>query len=580
MTSDPLFQSPIFNQQSKINNPKPDPIRLEIFKHLFAAIAEEMGVVLRKASYSPNIKERRDFSCALFDSQGKMIAQAAHIPVHLGAMPLSVKAAVQSFDNLAAGDIILLNDPFRGGTHLPDLTMVSPVFVEMGNSSKPFGFVANRAHHADVGGMTPGSMPVAQEIYQEGLIIPPVRLVKAGKPDQGLMDLILANVRTPQERSGDLWAQIAANQRGVDRLVEMVSRYGTSEVEYFMGELLAYTERMTRNLLHSLPDGRYSFTDYLDDDGVGNEPVPIVVTVTIQGDSAIVDFSGSAAQQRGSINAVYAITLSAVYYVFRCLLGLDVPNNSGCLAPIQVIAPQGSVVNALPPAPVAGGNVETSQRIVDVLLGALAQASHARLPAASQGTMNNLTIGGYDPRRGRSFAYYETIGGGMGARPGADGFSAVHSHMTNTLNTPVEALEYAYPVRVLRYEVRRGSGGKGKYRGGDGIRRDIQVLLDAQVTLLSERRRFHPYGLEGGRPGECGQNVLIRASEAANQEASNRMASNCMASNCQELSLPSKGTFGLKAGDILSIRTPGGGGFGKPARSHTSKPHPRRTSGT
>ena len=550
MPPEPAPQIP--SPESEIRNSKTDPIRLEIFKHLFAAIAEEMGVVLRKASYSPNIKERRDFSCALFDAQGRMIAQAAHIPVHLGSMTLSVEAAIQGFSDLAVGDAILLNDPFRGGTHLPDITLVSPVFVQEPHSTEPssvqhlFGFVASRAHHADVGGITPGSMPVAREIYQEGLIIPPVRLIKGGEINQDLLDLILANVRTPQERSGDLWAQIAANQRGAVRLVEMAARYGAEEVRQSMGELLAYTERMTRNLLRSLPDGRYSFTDHLDDDGVGDQPVPITATVTIQGDCATVDFTGSAPQQRGSINAVYAITLSAVYYVFRCLLGLDVPNNSGCLAPIRVIAPEGSVVNALPPAPVAGGNVETSQRIVDVLLGALAQADQARLPAASQGSMNNLTIGGYDPQRGRPFAYYETIGGGMGARPGADGPSAVHSHMTNTLNTPVEALEYTYPLRVLRYEVRRGSGGDGEYRGGDGIRRDIQVLVDAQVTLLSERRRLPPYGLAGGQPGQTGQNVLIRQG--------------------REICLPSKGSFELKAGDILSIRTPGGGGFG-PVRS-------------
>jgi N-methylhydantoinase B len=556
MTFDPSMKAPNIDKQSRIGDSKSDFIRLEIFKHLFAAIAEEMGVVLRKSSYSPNIKERRDFSCALFDARGKMIAQAAHIPVHLGAMPLSVEAAIQAFDDLAAGDVIILNDPFRGGTHLPDITLVSPVFVDISGGSTLFGFVANRAHHADVGGMTPGSMPVAQEIYQEGLIIPPVRLVRGEKLDGDLMELILANVRTPQERSGDLWAQIAANQRGVERLVEMANRYSPHEVKAYMGELLTYTERMTRNLLLNLPDGRYTFTDYLDDDGVGNQPVPIVATITIQGDSATVDFTGSAVQQKGSINAVYAITLSAVYYVFRCLLGLDVPNNSGCLAPIRVIAPQGTVVNALPPAPVAGGNVETSQRIVDVLLGALAQAGHSRLPAASQGTMNNLTIGGQDPHRGKPFAYYETIGGGMGARHGADGPSAVHSHMTNTFNTPVEALEYAYPIRVLRYEVRRGSGGDGEFRGGNGIRRDIQVLVDSQVTLLTERRRFPPYGLAGGQPGECGQNVLIPGNDTTNH---------------QETSLPSKGTFELKAGDILSIRTPGGGGYGKP----TSHPKPK-----
>lgn len=537
-----------------------DPIRLEIFKHLFAAIAEEMGTVLRKASYSPNIKERRDFSCAIFDGQGRMIAQAAHIPVHLGSMPLSVKAAVEHFTgDLHPGDVVVLNDPFRGGTHLPDITMVSPVFLPFsvsppisggnGGSRRGIGFVASRAHHADVGGMTPGSMPVGREIFQEGLIIPPVKLVKAGQMDQDILELILANVRTPQERRGDLSAQIAANQRGAERLVEMVTRYGEDEVTDAEEQLLAYTERMTRRLIESLPDGVYRFTDHLDDDGVNDRLVPITVAVTIRGDSAKVDFTGSASQQAGSVNAVYAITLSAVYYVFRCLLGLDVPNNSGCLAPIEVIAPPGTVVNALSPAPVAGGNVETSQRIVDVLLGALAQACPGKVPAASQGTMNNVTIGGSalspgsSPKeRGEQFTYYETIGGGMGARPNSDGPSAVHSHMTNTLNTPVEALEYAYPLRILRYEIRKGSGGDGKFRGGDGIVRALQVLTDCQVTLLSERRKVPPYGLDGGEPGQTGENLLIRDGE--------------------EVPLPGKGSVDLRPGDVLSIRTPGGGGYG------------------
>jgi N-methylhydantoinase B len=379
-----------------------DPIRLEIFKYLFAAIAEEMGTVLRKASYSPNIKERRDYSCAIFDGQAQMIAQAAHIPVHLGSMPLSVKSAVEHFKgDLHPGDVVVLNDPFRGGTHLPDITMVSPVFLPTRGKKEPgeevIGFVASRAHHADVGGMTPGSMPVGREIFQEGLIIPPVKLIRAGQIDQDILKLILANVRTPQERHGDLSAQIAANKRGVERLVEMLSRYGRDEVTEVEEQLLAYTERMTRRLIESLPDGEYRFTDQLDDDGVGDQPVPITVAVKIHGDSATVDFTGSAPQQTGSVNAVYAITLSAVYYVFRCLLGLDVPNNSGCLIPIEVVAPPGTVVNALSPAAVAGGNVETSQRIVDVLLGALAQACPDRVPAASQGTMNNLTIGGQSP---------------------------------------------------------------------------------------------------------------------------------------------------------------------------------------
>lgn len=521
--------------------PTPNPIRLEVFKHLFAAVAEEMGVVLRKASYSPNIKERRDFSCALFAGDGKMISQAAHIPVHLGSMPLSVAAAIEKFSiDLYPGDCIILNDPYLGGTHLPDITLVTPIFIP--EQDAPFAFAASRAHHADVGGMTPGSMPIAREIYQEGLIIPPIKLLKKGEIDPSAWDLLLANVRTPQERAGDLQAQLAANQRGVIRFQELISRYGQEEITFWIGQLFEYSSRMTRKLLQNLPDGTYGFTDFLDDDGIEPRPIPIQVAVTIQGDHALVDFTGSAPQCKGSLNAVYAITLSAVHYVFRCLLGLDVPNNAGCLEPIQVIAPLGTIVNACRPAPVAGGNVETSQRIVDVLLGALAQAYPQAIPAASQGTMNNLTIGGYDPLREQPFAYYETIGGGMGAHPQADGPSAVHSHMTNTLNTPVEALEYTYPFQVRRYAIRKGSGGKGLHAGGDGLIREIQLLADAQVTLLSERRKIAPYGLSGGEPGIPGLNRLVRDGE--------------------ELALPSKGSFDLHPGDVLVIETPGGGGWG------------------
>ena len=540
-----------------------DPVRVEVFKNLFAAIAEEMGTVLRKASYSPNIKERRDFSCAIFDHRGRLIAQAAHIPVHLGSMPMSVSAAIDHFSgDLHPGDVVILNDPFHGGTHLPDITMVSPVYLATSLSrpdavqaGKPvddlIGYVASRAHHSDVGGMTPGSMPVGREIFQEGLIIPPVKLVKAGRIDMAIVEIILANVRTPQERRGDLSAQIAANQRGAERFMDLVTRNGLEQTVGIEEQLLSYAERMTRRLIESLPDGNYRFSDYLDDDGVSNQPVLIAVTITIKGDAARVDFTGSAPQQAGSINAVYAITLSAVYYVFRCLLGPDLPNNSGCLIPIEIIAPSGTVVNALHPAAVAGGNVETSQRIVDVLLGAFAQACPTRIPAASQGTMNNVTIGrqssilesgkqfGVDDQ---PFAYYETIGGGMGARYNSTGPSALHSHMTNTLNTPIEALEYAYPMRVLRYEIRSGSGGEGEFRGGDGIIRSFQVLTECQVTLLSDRRKIPPYGLNGGESGQIGENLLIR--------------------NGEQIPLPGKGTVDLHPGDILSIRTPGGGGFG------------------
>lgn len=516
-----------------------DPVLLEVFKHAFSAIADEMGVVLRNASYSPNIKERRDFSCAIFNRQGHMIAQAAHIPVHLGSMPLSVAAAIQECQPLNPGDQIILNDPYRGGTHLPDFTLVAPVFMK---ENELVGYVANRAHHADVGGIAAGSMSIAREIYQEGLIIPPLKLLESSVLNQSVFNLILANVRTPQERAGDIWAQIAANQRGVQRLVETIDHYGQALTFEYMEELLNYTERMTRALLARIPDGIYRFTDYLDDDGISDQPVPIKVTVTIKGDNAVVDFSGSSPQVKGSLNAVYAITLSAVYYVFRSLIGLDVPNNAGCLVPIQVIAPEGSVVNAQRPAPVAGGNVETSQRIVDVLLGALSSALPDKIPAASQGTMNNVTIGGWDAQKQQGFAYYETIGGGGGARADKDGPSAIHSHMTNTLNTPIEALEFAYPLRVLRYQIRPASGGEGKFRGGDGIIREIELLCPVEINLITERRRLAPYGLMGGQPGARGENKLKRG----------------------EATLPLSGKVNLYAerGDILCVYTPGGGGFG------------------
>ena len=539
----------------------PDPIRLEVYKHLLSAIAEEMGAVLRKASFSPNIKERRDYSCAIFNAQGDMIAQAAHIPVHLGSMPLSVKSAITKFSTLGGhlfpGDTVILNDPYLGGTHLPDITLVTPVFLnvnelssvngKLSNSSinnvHPIAYVASRAHHADIGGMTPGSMPIAREIFQEGLIIPPVKLVVGGELNQDILDIILSNVRTPEERSGDLKAQIGANQRGANRLIELFLKYGPDDVSHYMQELLSYTERMTRRLISGLPNGKFSFSDRLDNNGINNHEIIIKVTITIKGDTARVDFTGSAMQQESSVNAVYAITLSAVNYVFRSLIGLDVPNNSGCLLPVQIIAPKGTIVNASFPAAVAAGNVETSQRIVDVLLGALAQACPDRVPAASQGTMNNVSIGGWDPVRNQFFTYYETIGGGMGASSSEDGISAIHSHMTNTLNTPIEALEFAYPLQVNQYSIRKHSGGKGIHTGGDGIIREIKILTDAQVTLLTERRSTSPYGLEGGEPGKMGENCLTHDSE--------------------DIILPGKGNFFVAKGDVLSIQTPGGGGFGK-----------------
>lgn len=526
-----------------------DPVRLEVFKHLLTSVAEEMGVVLRRTAFSPNIKERRDFSCAVFDGRGEMVAQAAHIPVHLGAMPLSVQEAVRDV-KLNPGDTLILNDPYHGGTHLPDITLITPIYLEE-SQPQPFAYVANRAHHADIGGMSPGSMPLAQELIQEGVIIPPLKLVEDGRVNQGMLDLLLANVRTPGEREGDLRAQLAANRRGAERIEELADRYGAGTLHDVMQALLDYAERMTRQLIAGLPDGVYSFRDQMDDDGIDPEPAEIAVRVIIEGDHARVDFDGTCAQRKGGINAVYAITLSATYYVFRALIGLDIPSNSGCLRPIELIAPQGSLVNARPPAAVAGGNVETSQRIVDVLLGALAQAVPGAVPAASQGSMNNLTIGGWDPLHGQLFAYYETIGGGMGARPGKDGADAIHSHMTNTMNTPVEALEFAYPLRVRRYAIRRGSGGAGRYHGGDGICREIELLSPAQVTLLSERRKFAPYGLQGGSPGKKGSNQLLRGE--------------------QQQELPSKGSFSGLQGDVIRVCTPGGGGYGDQAGEEPSR---------
>lgn len=527
-----------------------DSILLEIYKSLYSSVAEEMGVTLRRTSFSPNIKERRDYSCAVFDRLGRVIAQGDHMPVHLGSMPMSVEAAISQC-SLEAGDVIVLNDPYAGGTHLPDVTMVAPVVEPDARDYRPLFYVANRAHHADIGGSTPGSMGAASEIYHEGLRIPPVHLVRRGKLNEELLRLLLANVRGHEERRGDIAAQLGALRTGENRLLQMVSRYGFQEADRYAQHLIDYAARLSRRMIAGIPDGTYSAEDYLDDDGIGPDPVRVHVTIRITGEHARFDFSGSSRQVAGAINAVEAITFSAVYYVIRCLIEDDVPASAGIMNPVEVIAPPGSIVNALPPAAVAGGNVETSQRIVDVLFRALAEAIPSRVPAASQGTMNNLTIGGWDSARGREFAYYETIAGGMGARPGEDGLSAVHTHMTNSLNTPVEALEYAYPLRVHQYCVRRGSGGDGQFQGGDGVIREIEVLTRARVSMLADRRKLAPYGLAGGACAEKGI-TLLRTKAGVRR-------------------LPGKFSLSAQPGDRIRIETPGGGGYGKPARRGRSK---------
>ncbi|HEY1204397.1 MAG: hydantoinase B/oxoprolinase family protein [Bryobacteraceae bacterium] len=518
-----------------------DPVGLELFRNLLVSVAEEMGAVLRRTSYSANIKERRDYSCAVYDARGETVAMGDHMPVHLGAMPLSVRHVMNAY-RLAPGDVAIVNDPFAGGTHLPDITAVSAVYIE-GVEESAF-YVANRAHHADVGGMSPGSMPLAREIYQEGLRIPPSLLVRSGRLDEDLLRLILANVRTPEERRGDLLAQCMAIRRGQTRLAEIAARYGIETVRRNMRQLQDYSERMMRAALSALPAGTYRFEDWLDDDGVSKRPVRIAVRITLDGGSALVDFTGSDLQAPGPVNANYAVAVSASMYVFRCLIAADVPYTAGLLRPIRVVAREGSVVNAQPPAAMAAGNVETSQRIVDVLLGALAAAAPDRIPAASSGTMNNLSLGGWDSFRNRPFAYYETVAGGMGASAAAPGLYAVHTHMTNSWNTPTEALEHQYPLRVRAYRIRDGSGGAGRHRGGDGIVREIELLAPCQLTLLSDRRRRGPYGLAGGRPGKPGRNSLLRRGRA--------------------IRLPGKVSLDARAGDVLRIETPGGGGYGDP----------------
>jgi N-methylhydantoinase B len=549
-----------------------DSIELEIFKNLYHSIAEEMGAALRRTAFSPNIKERRDYSCAVFDGAGEVIAMGDHMPVHLGSMPRSVRAAIAECA-MEPGDVVMLNDPFRGGTHLPDITLVAPVFVARGPAlspsrrdlharragTRPDFYVASRAHHADVGGAYAGSMGLCREIYQEGFRIPPVRIVRGGVMNRDVLALLLNNVRTPEEREGDLGAQLAACHTGAERLREVCARYGTARAKKAARELLEYSEELMRAFLRQIPAGVYRAEDFLDNDGVSDTPVKIAVTVKVEDKpkprgrgrsphAVTVDFTGSDPQVAGSINAVEAITYSSCFYVFRCLLADDVPATAGLMRPIEVIAPEGTIVNARPPAAVAGGNVETSQRIVDVLLRALAQAIPDRIPAAASGTMNNLTIGGIDPRTGKPFAYYETIAGGMGARPTRAGVSGVHTHMTNSLNTPAEALEYAYPLRVRQYSLRENSGGAGQHRGGDGIIREIEVLTDCEVTLLADRRSRGPWGLAGGEAGLPGKASVLREGGVVEE-------------------MPGKFSTRLRKGERIRIESPAGGGWGQGVRS-------------
>lgn len=523
-----------------------DPITLEVIKNSLIEISEEMGVTLKRASYSPNIKERNDFSCALFREDSRMISQAEHLPVHLGSMIFSVKQALEDFgiENIDDGDMVVLNDPYRGGTHLPDITLIAPIYYE----GELVAFSANRAHHADIGGISPGSMcGTSTEVCQEGVRIPPVKLYQKEKPVDDIFKLILAQVRTPHERIGDLRAQAAANHIAKRRTVDLIEKYGLDMVRECTEELMNYSERKTRAEIEKIPNGEYAFTDYMEGDGIEDKKFKIHVKITVKNSDMIFDYTGTDKQASGPINAVLAVTTSATYYVVRCITDPTTPPNSGHYRPVQIIAPEGTLVNPVFPAPVAGGNVETSQRITDVLLGALARIIPERVIAACNGSMTNITWGGINPEDGKPYAYYETVGGGFGARPTKDGIDGIHTHMTNTQNTPIEALEIKFPIRIDKYALRPDTGGAGKYRGGCGIERDIRLIRgEARISILAERHSLHPYGLNGGGPGGLGESLIYTKSG-------------------ETIRLKSKDTAILKEGDLWIIRSPGAGGYGDPA---------------
>lgn len=508
-----------------------DAIELSLFSSRIDAVCEEMGAALRRAAFSPNIKDRLDYSCAVFDAAGEMCAQAAHIPVHLGSMAYAMRDIVAAID-WRPGDMVVVNDPFLGGTHLPDVTLIAPLFV----ASARLGFVVNRAHHADIGADAPGSMPVSSSLADEGLIIPPTPLIRGGSLDAEALRRITSATRRPAEARGDFLAQLGANRLGLERLRALVEAMGVTGYRQGLAALNDYAERVARAALRTIPNGCYRFRDYLDDDGQGNEDLPIAVAIEVDDGDLRVDFAGTAPQTAGNVNCPLSVAAASVYYVFRCLMPPGTPAAAGSLRPIRLLAPAGCLVNARRPAAVAAGNVETSSRVVDAVLGALAPIQPDRIPAASQGTMNNLAMG--SRASDNTWDYYETLGGGMGAGAVGGGLSAVQTHMTNTRNTPIEVLEMRYPLRVTRYAIRDGSGGAGRRRGGDGLIREFEFLAPTAVTLLTERRRHAPWGLAGGSPGAPGENLL------------------------DGRALPPKVSFEAAAGSRLTVLTPGGGGWG------------------
>ncbi len=514
-------------------------IELSIFAARIEAICEEMGAQLRRAAFSPNIKDRLDFSCAIFDVQGQLCAQAAHIPVHLGSMAYAMQDIVQQFE-WADGDTMILNDPYKGGTHLPDVTVITPAFIE----GQLAGFVANRAHHADIGSESPGSMPISQHLSEEGLLLPPTFLYRQGQRDDNVWQSLLTSTRNAAESAGDFNAQISANRRGLTRLIELIEPMGLAAYQQALVGINDYAERLALAALQNIPDGEYQYMDYMDDDGVAAQSIVIAVSIQVRSGRVLVDFAGTAAQVAGNINCPLSVAAAAVFYVFRCLMPEQTPACAGAFRLIELQAPLGCLVNARSPAAVAAGNVETSTRIVDVVIGALVSALPQLMPAASHGSMNNVALGSIKADEGATagsaWDYYETIGGGTGAGMQQPGISAVQTHMTNTLNTPIEVLESKYPIRISHYGIRRGSGGAGAQTGGDGIIREYTFLSPAAGTLITERRQLAPWGLAGAAAGQSGRNLL-------NGKV-----------------LPAKTSFEVQAGDKLRVETPGGGGYGQP----------------
>ena len=530
-----------------------DLITVEVIKGALTYAAEEMGITLRNSAYSPNIKERMDFSCTIFDRKKRLAAQAEHIPVHLGSMQLAVQKGLEKFNGkLEDGDMILFNDPYISGTHLPDITLICPIFYK----GKIIAYSVNKAHHSDVGGKAPGSMAGdATEIYQEGIIVPPVKFVKRKAIDEEIAGILLNNVRTPEVRLGDLRAQIAANLLGKKRVLELANRYGVKTFHNAVEEILNYSERRMQIEINKMPRGSYSAEDYLENTGTSNRKIKIKVTITIKKNQLLIDYTGTDKQVNGPVNAVMGVTFSGVYYVLKCLTDPAIPMNDGCYRPVTIHVPKGSLMNPTPPAPVAGGNVETSQRNVDVLLKAFAQILPERVCAACQGTMNNIAVGGTNFESGIPWTFYETVAGGFGGRKGIDGVDAVHTHMTNTMNTPIEAIETLYPIRFLKYELRRDSGGPGKWRGGVGLERSWMLLTSsATLSVLAERTKTSPWGLYGGKPGAKGEYYIIKR-------------------NGKRIKLKSKCTVKIEKGDIFVVRTPGGGGYGNPLERNPELVH-------